>query len=64
MGSMIAALSMIVLGFTQEIVGFFVADEKSARGFTITLAVLAIYAVDFAINAGELTPLHPEDSMN
>ncbi|KAF3348897.1 hypothetical protein VD0002_g6968 [Verticillium dahliae] len=51
MGSMIAALSMIVLGFTQEIVGFFVADEKSARGFTITLAVLAIYAVDFAINA-------------
>ncbi|KAG7107505.1 General alpha-glucoside permease like protein [Verticillium longisporum] len=51
MGSIIAALSMIVLGFTQEIVGFFVADEKSARGFTITLAVLAIYAVDFAINA-------------
>ncbi|PNH42756.1 hypothetical protein VD0004_g4613 [Verticillium dahliae] len=50
-GSIIVAFCLIVLGFTKEIVGFFVAEEESARGFTITLAVLAIYAVDFAINA-------------
>ncbi|KAL9943486.1 hypothetical protein ACHAP6_009060 [Verticillium nonalfalfae] len=54
-GSIIVAFCLIVLGFTKEIVGFFVAEEESARGFTITLAVLAIYAVDFAINAGGLT---------
>ncbi|KAF5963916.1 SUT1D-like sucrose transporter [Fusarium bulbicola] len=37
--------------FTHEIVGFVVADDEAAKRPTIVLAVLAIYVVDFAINA-------------
>ncbi|KAI8632102.1 hypothetical protein F5Y19DRAFT_423304 [Xylariaceae sp. FL1651] len=50
-GAVISALCLLVLGFTEEVVGFFVADERSARHFTVSAAVLAIYAVDFSINA-------------
>ncbi|KAG9250033.1 major facilitator superfamily domain-containing protein [Emericellopsis atlantica] len=45
------AVCLFVLGFTKEIVGLVQADEEKAKGPTIALAVLAIYAVDFAINA-------------
>ncbi|CZR34966.1 uncharacterized protein FPRO_00913 [Fusarium proliferatum ET1] len=37
--------------FTREIVGFVVTDDEAAKRPTIVLAVLAIYVVDFAINA-------------
>ncbi|KAF5268401.1 hypothetical protein FOXYS1_712 [Fusarium oxysporum] len=40
-----------MLGFTREIVGFVVTDDEAAKRPTIVLAVLAIYVVDFAINA-------------
>ncbi|KAI7767908.1 hypothetical protein LZL87_001782 [Fusarium oxysporum] len=40
-----------ILGFTREIVGFVVTDDEAAKRPTIVLAVLAIYVVDFAINA-------------
>lgn len=51
-GSIIVAISLLVLGFTREIVGFVVTDDEAAKRPTIVLAVLAIYVVDFAINAG------------
>lgn len=51
-GTAVVALCLLVLGFTREIVGIFEADDNRARKPTIVLAVLAIYAVDFAINAG------------
>ncbi|OLN94318.1 General alpha-glucoside permease 2, partial [Colletotrichum chlorophyti] len=51
MGSIIVAFSLLTLGFTREIVEIFISDPETARVFTIILAVLAIYAVDFAINA-------------
>lgn len=51
-GTIIVALSLLVLGFTKEIVGLFQKDEEKARRPTIVLAVLAIYVVDFAINSG------------
>ncbi|GJC83825.1 general alpha-glucoside permease [Colletotrichum liriopes] len=51
MGAIIVAFSLLTLGFTKEIVEFFVTDKETARVFTIILAVLAIYVVDFAINA-------------
>lgn len=59
-GSIVVALSLLVLGFTREIVGVVWgqgsdADER-ARMPTIVLAVLAIYVVDFAINAGLSVP--------
>ncbi|KAI1262960.1 major facilitator superfamily domain-containing protein [Xylariaceae sp. FL1019] len=50
-GALITALCLLVLGFTQELVSFFVADDKAAQHLTVTMAVLSIYAVDFSINA-------------
>ncbi|KAF4972210.1 hypothetical protein FZEAL_9638 [Fusarium zealandicum] len=50
-GSIIVAFSLLVLGFTREIIGLVVHDDEAAKRPTIVLAVLAIYVVDFAINA-------------
>lgn len=52
-GSFIVAGCLLVLGWTKEIVDSFVAPGDFAQKCMITLAVLAIYAVDFSINAGE-----------
>jgi len=52
-GSAIVAMSLITLGFTKEIVGHFVTDPDIVRSLTIMLAVLALYTVDFSINAGK-----------
>ncbi|KAI0395062.1 major facilitator superfamily domain-containing protein [Xylariaceae sp. FL0594] len=49
-GSIISALFLLLLGFTGDIVGFFVTDEKVAQHLTVRAAVVAIYAVDFSIN--------------
>ncbi|KAJ5820177.1 hypothetical protein N7474_005768 [Penicillium riverlandense] len=49
-GSFVVALCLVVLGWTAEIVALFVADAEKARNYTIALAVLSIYAVDFSIN--------------
>jgi solute carrier family 45 protein 1/2/4 len=51
LGTVIVAICLFVLGFTKEIVGLVQGDEEKAKRPTIALAVLAIYAVDFAINA-------------
>jgi solute carrier family 45, member 1/2/4 len=53
-GAILVALSLMVLGWTKEIVDVFIEDKDAAKTCTITLAVLSIYAVDFAINAGKL----------
>ncbi|KAF7562170.1 hypothetical protein G7046_g1969 [Stylonectria norvegica] len=55
-GAAVVAASLLVLGFTREIVGLVVDNDENARRPTIVLAVLAIYAVDFAINAGMRSP--------
>ena len=70
-GSIIVGVCLLVLGWTAEIVGFFVTEPNTVSGkedsslalawlirhkvrsCTIALAVLSIYAVDFAINAGQ-----------
>ncbi|KAK4466603.1 major facilitator superfamily domain-containing protein [Cladorrhinum samala] len=51
LGSIITALSLLTLGFTKEIVAYFVADKETARILTIMLAVFSLYSVDFSINA-------------
>jgi solute carrier family 45 protein 1/2/4 len=51
-GSIIVAISLLILGFTRELVGLVVTDDEAAKRPTIVVAVLAIYVVDFAINAG------------
>ncbi|MCJ1252649.1 hypothetical protein MMC24_000455 [Lignoscripta atroalba] len=50
-GSVIVAICLLVLGWTSEIIGYFVSDAETKRLWTIALAVLSIYMVDFAINA-------------
>jgi solute carrier family 45 protein 1/2/4 len=52
-GSIIVALALLVLGFTKEIVASVGFNPETARILTIMLAVLSLYVVDFAINAGE-----------
>ncbi|KAH8591380.1 sucrose transporter [Bisporella sp. PMI_857] len=50
-GSILVAMSLIVMGWAKEIVGHFVEEGELRKTCTILLAVLSIYAVDFAINA-------------
>lgn len=51
LGSIVTALSLLTLGFTKEMVAYFVTDKETARILTIMLAVLSLYSVDFSINA-------------
>ena len=51
-GAAIAAVCLLVLGFTSEIVGLFVPEGDAKQTLTIVLAIVAIYAVDFSVNAG------------
>lgn len=53
-GSLIVAACLIVLGWTKEIVGTFIGDPDMVKTCSIAVAVLSIYALDFAVNAGEL----------
>lgn len=70
-GAMIVSMGLFVLGWTTEIVGFFIPESElvsahspcstylsnppcKRRILTITLAVLSIYLVDFAINASKM----------
>ena len=50
-GSAIVGLCLLVLGWTRELVAIFVSDGDFKSNVTILVAVLAIYAVDFAIIA-------------
>lgn len=50
-GAVIVAVTLLILGFTRELVGLVVDDDQAAKRPTIVLAVLAIYVLDFAINA-------------
>lgn len=54
-GALVVAVCLLVLGWTAEIVNYFVLDPDLAKSYTIILAVLSIYAVDFAINAVQST---------
>jgi len=49
--SCIVSCGLVTLGFTKEIVSLFVSDPDTLRILTIVLAVIALYATDFAINA-------------
>jgi solute carrier family 45 protein 1/2/4 len=50
-GTILVCISLYVLGWTTEIVGMFVSEKDTKSSATVALAVLAIYGVDFAINA-------------
>lgn len=50
-GSLLVAVCLVVMGWAKEIVAYFVAEGEFRKSCTVVVAVLSIYAVDFAINA-------------
>ncbi|KAL8815212.1 MAG: hypothetical protein Q9223_005635 [Gallowayella weberi] len=54
-GALVVSMGLLVLGWTAEIVGFFIPESELRRVLTVTLAVFSIYLVDFAINAIQST---------
>ncbi|KAF3185015.1 hypothetical protein TWF788_004843 [Orbilia oligospora] len=51
-GTVMVFFSLLVLGWTSEIVGLFVKnDEDRHKNATVVVAVLSIYVLDFAVNA-------------
>ncbi|KAF2756044.1 sucrose transport protein [Pseudovirgaria hyperparasitica] len=50
-GTVVVVCCLYVLGWTREVVGLFVGDKEMHRDATIFVAVMSIYAIDFAINA-------------
>ncbi|KAF3175248.1 hypothetical protein TWF225_000951 [Orbilia oligospora] len=51
-GTAMVFFSLLVLGWTSEIVGLFVKnDEDRHKNTTVVVAVLSIYVLDFAVNA-------------
>ena len=61
-GSVLVACSLLALGFTKEIVDSFVSPESAATA-TIVVAVLSLYATDFAINAGKPSAQPPRTTL-
>ena len=52
-GSFVVGACLIVLGWTKEIVAYFVEEGDFRKECTVALAVVSIYGIDFAINAGQ-----------
>ena len=50
-GTILVAMFLLLLGWTKEVVRYFIKDEATAKSATIYLAVFSIYGIDFAINA-------------
>ena len=50
-GTILVCMFLMLLGWTKEVVRYFIKDEASAKSNTIVAAVFAIYGIDFAINA-------------
>ena len=50
-GTVLVAIFLLLLGWTKEVVRYFVAGEERAKRWTVVAAVLSIYGIDFAINA-------------
>lgn len=50
-GTILVGMFLLLLGWTKEVVRYFVKDEASAKSKTVVVAVLSIYGIDFAINA-------------
>ncbi|KAF8469638.1 hypothetical protein BDZ91DRAFT_720628 [Kalaharituber pfeilii] len=51
LGTILAGAGLLILGWVTEIVGLVVTDGHTARILSIIIAILAIYVLDFSINA-------------
>lgn len=50
-GSFVVGVFLLVLGWAKELTAYFVEEGDFRKTCTVVVAVLAIYAIDFAINA-------------
>jgi solute carrier family 45, member 1/2/4 len=50
-GSIVVSLCLLTLGWTAEVIRMLITEKKSTENWTLILAVLSIYGIDFAINA-------------
>lgn len=50
-GTILVGMFLLLLGWTKEVVRYFVSDPEAAKSATIYVAVGSIYGIDFAINA-------------
>ncbi|CAL3962318.1 hypothetical protein PZA11_000488 [Diplocarpon coronariae] len=50
-GSFVVGACLMALGWAKEIVAYFVEEGEFRKTCTVAVAVLSIYAIDFAINA-------------
>lgn len=50
-GTILVGMFLLLLGWTKEVVKMFITDPATVKSATIYVAVLAIYGIDFAINA-------------
>ncbi|PBP22382.1 dynactin subunit [Diplocarpon rosae] len=57
-GSFVVGACLMALGWAKEIVACFVEEGEFRKTCTVALAVLSIYAIDFAINAGKVDTLN------
>ena len=54
-GSVLVACCLMLFGLAKEIIAYFVEEGELRKSCTIALAIVSIYAIDFAINAGEFS---------
>lgn len=51
MGTLLVGIGLLMLGWAPDITGAIVSEEGAAKVITIVVAILAIYVLDFSINA-------------
>jgi len=52
-GSAIVGICLLTIGWTREIASWFLdVDEDSYQTVVIWIAVISVYLLDFAVNAG------------
>ena len=54
-GAVLVASLLLILGWTSEIVGYFITDPDIAKSYVVPLAVVTIYVTDFSINITQST---------
>jgi solute carrier family 45 protein 1/2/4 len=52
-GSALVGINLMIIGWTKEIASLFLADDSPHyQTLVIWIAVISVYLLDFAINAG------------
>jgi solute carrier family 45 protein 1/2/4 len=63
-GSVIVGINLMIIGWTKEVASIFISEETNPDHYAtlvIWIAVISVYLLDFAINAG--SPPKPRPSL-